>query len=120
MSCLGAEFVVAAADVLYERVAADDDARGAVGLEAAHRSQRRFQPSVVAFDPVVRVLPGVVHRAGNQFRDDARQRGGAIGHDLVWEIVREHGVREEGRAAAMSRHFETNTSMTWPCWSTAR
>jgi hypothetical protein len=81
----GGEFVVASSDVLYEGVAAnDDDACGAVGLESAHRPQPRFQPSVVAFDPVVGVLRGVVHRRrccvvrsrGAVNRRDAVQSGG--------------------------------------------
>ena len=55
-----AEFVVASPDVLDERVAADDDARGAVGLDAAHRSQPCFQPAVVTLDPVVRIPDRVV------------------------------------------------------------
>ena len=53
MSGVGAEFVVAAAEVLDERVSADDDARGAVGLEAAHRADPGFEATVVAFDAVV-------------------------------------------------------------------
>jgi hypothetical protein len=35
---VGAEFVVPSAEVLHERMTADDDAGGAVGLQPAHRS----------------------------------------------------------------------------------
>jgi hypothetical protein len=54
--CFDPEFVVAAADVLHERVACDDHVGGAVGLEAAHWSQSGLETAVVAFDPVIRVL----------------------------------------------------------------
>jgi hypothetical protein len=53
-------------------------------LRPRNGPQSRFESFVVAFDPVVRVLLGVVHRFGNQLRDDVRQRGGAIGDDFLW------------------------------------
>jgi hypothetical protein len=56
MSCFGTEFVVASSEVLHEGVTADDDSCGAVGFQAAHRTRTGFQPSVVALDPIVRVL----------------------------------------------------------------
>ena len=40
---VGGEFVVAAAQILDERVTGGQDPRGPVALEAAHRPQPRFQ-----------------------------------------------------------------------------
>jgi hypothetical protein len=90
-----AEFVVPSAEVLRERMPADDDARGAVGLEAAHRSEPRFEPSVIALDPVVGVLLGVVDRVWHQLDDDVGQRRGAIGDDLDRFTLRNERSREE-------------------------
>ena len=47
------EFVVAAAQVLHERMPADHDRCGSVAFETAHRLQSGLQSSVVGFDPVV-------------------------------------------------------------------
>jgi IS6 family transposase len=110
-SCIGSELEVASSDVLHEGVAADDDACGAVGLKAAHRSQPCFQPSVIALDPVVRVLVGVVDRVGHQLGDDVRQRGRPISDDHFWETVREQSAREEaaGRSdVATLRHEDVD------------
>ena len=70
-----AEFVVAAAEVLHERVTADDHAGGAVAFEAAHRSEPGFEPAVVALDPVVRVLLSVVKRGRHESSIAARNAG---------------------------------------------
>ena len=48
-----AEFVAPASEVRHERVPSDHDGGGAVGLQAAHRSQPGSQPAVVALDAVV-------------------------------------------------------------------
>ena len=74
-SGVDAEFVVAAPNVLHERVTADDHAGGVVAFEAAHRSEPRFEPAVVGFDPIVRVLLGVVERAGMSSSITARSAG---------------------------------------------
>ena len=42
---VGAEFVVASPDVLYERVAAYDDRRGSVAFETAHWAKACLQPT---------------------------------------------------------------------------
>ena len=52
---VGGEFIVAAAEVLHERVAGSQDPRGPVAFQAAHRPQPRFQPPVICFDRVIRV-----------------------------------------------------------------
>jgi hypothetical protein len=53
---VGGEFIVAAAEILHERVTGGQDPRGPVALQAAHRPQPRFQPAVISLDRVVRVL----------------------------------------------------------------
>jgi len=63
------EFVVAAAQVLDERVAADHHRRSPIGLEAAHRSEPGLDSTVVALDAVVRELVGVVVRVRDQLLD---------------------------------------------------
>lgn len=72
LSCFDAEFVEAAAQILDERVTFGDHRRGAVGLQSAHRPQPCFQPSVVTFDPVVRILGLVVRGLRQQLFDDIR------------------------------------------------
>jgi hypothetical protein len=52
---VGGEFVVAAAEVLHERVTGGDDPRGAVAFRAAHRPEPGLQPAVICLDGVVRV-----------------------------------------------------------------
>jgi len=52
------EFVVAAAEVLQERVTGRDSLQGPGAFESAHRPQPGFESSVVGFDRVVRVLLG--------------------------------------------------------------
>ena len=78
-----AEFVVASAKVLYERVTTDYDRRSPVGLEAAHRSQPGFESAVVALDAVVPVLLGVVERVRDQLLDHRLQCLGQVGDHLV-------------------------------------
>ena len=57
------EFVVAATDVLHEGVTAHDHASRMVAFKSAHRTESRLESAVVGFDPIVRVLLGVVKRA---------------------------------------------------------
>ena len=62
-----AEFVVAAANVLHERETAHDHSGGTGAFESVHRSESGFEAAVVGFDPIVRVLLGVVERGrGNR------------------------------------------------------
>jgi hypothetical protein len=49
------EFVVAAADVLHERVPGCNNPRGPVTLQAAHRPQPGFQSAMISLDRVIRV-----------------------------------------------------------------
>jgi hypothetical protein len=57
------EFVVAAPNVLRERVTSHDQAGCVVALESPHRPEPRFEAPVVGFDPIVRVLVDVMERA---------------------------------------------------------
>ena len=57
---INTEFVVAAAEVLDEGVSADHHARRSMGLQPAHRPESCLEAAVVAFDPVVLVLAGVM------------------------------------------------------------
>ena len=60
---VNAEFVVAAPQVLDERVPADHDAGRPIGLQAAHRSQPGLQSSVVPLDPLGPTPEGrIIHR----------------------------------------------------------
>ena len=64
VSGLDAELVAPAAKVLYESMTTDDYTRRSISLQPPHRPQPCFEPTVVALDPVVRVLISVVERAG--------------------------------------------------------
>ena len=90
-----AEFVVAATDVLHQRVTADDHPCRVVAFESTHRTQSGFEPSVVAFDAVVRILLSVMKRAWDEVFDRGPQRGGPIGHDLDRLTVQAQRCREE-------------------------
>ncbi len=62
---VNAELVVTSAKVLHERVAADDCARRAIGLQPAYRSKPGLEPSMVRLEAVVCVLGGVVVGGGH-------------------------------------------------------
>jgi hypothetical protein len=79
---VGGEFIVAAAQVLHERVPGRDDPRGPVALQAAHRPEPCFKPSVVGCDRVVRVTLDGMQRRGDQLVQDSRIGRGAVGGDL--------------------------------------
>jgi hypothetical protein len=97
------KFVVAAADVLRERVTTDDHASGPVAFESAHRPESRLQASVVGFDPVVRVLLRVVERGWEYLLDGRAERGRAVRHDLHWLAVRtEHRLEEPSRRSRVT------------------
>ena len=51
----GGEFVMAAAQVLYECVPGRDDAQRGDRFQPAHRAKPRFEPTVVGFHRVVRI-----------------------------------------------------------------
>lgn len=94
-SGVATEFVVAAANVLHQRVALHDHLRGSAALEASHRSQPRFELCMVRFDSIVRVPLGVVERGRNQLIDDPQQGPRPIGHNLDRLAVNAKRRREE-------------------------
>lgn len=75
------EFVVAAPNVLHERVSAHDDRGGVVAFESAHRPEAGFESAVVRFDSIVRIAR-LVERGGRDIINDGEERPGAVGHDF--------------------------------------
>jgi transposase len=57
---LDGQLVVSTPNVLHQRMPGDDHPGTAVPLEAAHRSQPRLRPTVVALDAVVGVAAGAL------------------------------------------------------------
>jgi hypothetical protein len=66
---------------------------GVVAFEPTHRSKAAFEPATVGFDPIVRVLLGVVERGRYEFLNDREEGPGPVGHDLSRFVV----VAERGR-----------------------
>ena len=69
------DFVVTSPQVLDESMAANHDRRGPIRSQAAHRPQPCLEPSVIALDPVVRILARVVQHLRKEVVDHAVQRG---------------------------------------------
>jgi len=78
-----AEFVVATAQVLNERVTAYHHRRSPISLEPAHRFQPRLESTVAALDAVVPVLLGVVERVRDQLLDHRLQCLGQVSDHLA-------------------------------------
>ena len=116
LPCFAAEFVVAAMKVLHQCVASNDHPGGVVAFEAAHRPEPCLQAAVVSFDPVVRVLLGVVEHARDQLLDGRAERRGSIGHDLDrFAMGTERGVEEptRGHAVASRRDVHVGLLSVW-------
>ena len=112
MAGFDTEFVVAAAQVLDECVAADHDRRSLVGLQASHRPEPCFEPSVIALQAVVRVLGCVVLCAREESsitRSSGAARSVVTCRGRTWSRM---ARVKNFLAAAISRVLET---MTWPC-----
>jgi hypothetical protein len=92
---VGGEFIVAAAQILNERVPSGEDPRGPVALQAAHRPEPCFQPSVIGFDRVVRVALDGMQRRGDELIQDSRIGRGAVGGDLGRDRARAQRPGEE-------------------------
>ena len=75
---------------------------------------------MVGLDGVVRVLLQDVPCGWGEFVDDARVDRCPVGGDLTGASPCVKVRVKNARAAEPSRRSETRTSMTWPCWSTAR
>jgi hypothetical protein len=76
------DLVVAAAQVLHERVASRDGAQRADRFQSAHRPQPRFESAVISFHAVVRVLLQDVPRGRGDLVDQARVDRRPVGGDL--------------------------------------
>ena len=105
---LSGELIVAAAEVLHERVAGGDSSQRGDHLESAHRSQSCLEPAVVSLDTVVRVLLNDVARGREQVVEHARVDRRPVGGDLdrrqaVREGAGEEGPRRWGVAALETR-----------------
>jgi hypothetical protein len=74
---VGAEFVVAAAQVLHKGVSGNDRLRGAVGAEPARRSEPVLELAGVGFHPVVGLAFDVVPRRGTRSSRTAGYIGAA-------------------------------------------
>jgi len=86
---------VPAPQVLDERVTAGHRRRRPISSKTAHRQQSRCEPSVIAFDPVVRVLGRVMKNAGEKVVDNAWQWCGQICGDLTSSgAARKHHLEE--------------------------
>ena len=84
---------------------ADDHAGGPVGLQPAHRSQPRFEATVVALNTIVRVPRRVAKRGRHQLTDHIRQCRSSIGDNLIRLATREKRTSEEpaGRSDVPTR-----------------
>jgi len=65
--------------------AAGKDSSGSERLEATHRSKPGFEPTMVGFDRVVRILLGVVHGGRDEFVEGPR-----IGRCPVCDYLHRH------------------------------
>ena len=61
---------------------ADHDRRGPVRSQTSNRAKLCLESSVIALDPVVRILGGVVERVGEKLVDNAQQRRNRTRGDL--------------------------------------
>ena len=115
------EFVVAATDVLDERVPSTDHVGRAELRQTPHGSQPRLESSVIGLDRITSVLLNDVTRGRQQLIEYPRVGGRPVGAHLSRARTVLEGTGEElGGVAARSRCSNTRTSMTSPYWSIAR
>ena len=89
------EFVVAAAQVLDERMPAADHLGAAEPLQTSHRTSPGLQPAMISFDRVVGVLLHHVPRLGHDLVEHPRVRRGPVGGHLGRPSRRVQGPGEE-------------------------
>jgi hypothetical protein len=109
MSRLGihAEFVVAATEVLHERVPGTDHARRAEPFQPAHGAESRLEPTVICLNRVIRVLLDDVARSGQHLVEHTRVSRGSVGAHLG----RAGAVRQSaGEEPASGREIPPPTS----------
>ncbi len=90
-----AELVVASPDVLYESVTSDHDKSSLVVFESSHRPKPSFQPAVIALNPIVLMLLGVMKRVRDELLNCCLQRLSQIGDDLIRFAMRGQRSGEE-------------------------
>ncbi len=122
MSWIGiqAEFVVAAAQVLDERMASANHSGRAEPFEPTHRSEPGLEPTMIGFDGIVGVLLHDVARGGQQLIEYPRVGRSPVSVHLGWARALLQGASEESASGRQIRFCVTRTSMTWANWSIAR
>ena len=93
-----AEYVVAAAEILDERVASSDHSCRTESFEAAHRPEPSLQAAMVGFYGVVGVLLGDMARRGQQFIEHSWVGRRLIGADFgrTWGVLEGPGEEAAG------------------------
>ena len=115
----GGDVIVAAAQVLHERVTGGEDPRRPVPFQAPHRPGPGFQPPVICLDQVVRVLLQGVQRQG-QLVEDPRVDRGTVSGDLGRGRA---GAQRPGKEAPGARQVALLGQQDindLACWSAAR
>jgi hypothetical protein len=98
---LDRQLVMAAAEVLHEPMAGNDDPGAVVLLESWHRSQPCLQAAVIGFEVVVGVLVGAVPCRWEQVFHDDRVGRSPIGDNLSRDdLGRADGPLEEPASRA--------------------
>jgi hypothetical protein len=111
----GDEFVVTAAQVLNERMAGRDRACRAHPLESAHRTQPRFEPTMISLDGVVGIPLNHVPRPGRELVDHPRVDGCPVGLISTGTGPSVIARVKNAFAASALRRVDSSTSMTWLC-----
>jgi hypothetical protein len=90
-----AQFVVTAPQVLNERRPSADHSGRAEPFEPTHRFQPGFEPTMIGFDGVVRVLLHDMARRGQQLIEHPRIHGSSVGAHPCWAWAMLEGAGEE-------------------------
>jgi hypothetical protein len=103
-------------------MAGHNDASGPDPLQSSHRPQPHLQPTVIRLYGIDGEPLNVLDRAGQNLVEHPRVDMGSIGHRLGrLGPGRHEWLRAKNRLPAWaSLRGQTNTSTTWPNWSTAR
>jgi hypothetical protein len=101
------EFVMAAAEVLYEGMPAADHSYRAESFQPPHRPQPRLEPTMICLNRIIRIPLKDMTRRGRQLLKHARVNRCPVGADLtrVWSMLQ--GADEEpadGHQAPLLRH----------------
>jgi hypothetical protein len=78
------------------------------------------ESAVVGFDHVVPLPVSDVSSRWHEFVEHAWIDRRPVGLNLLGSRPHRSARVKKWRASAASRRVETSTSITWPCWSTAR